>query len=373
MRNINHVYVHIPFCKKKCPYCDFYSDESGSFDENEYHLLIKKEIKVRNLQPEPKTIYFGGGTPSLFSPKFFKSFIGRFKKYPKEITVELNPEDININYLQKLKKAGITRVSIGIQTFNNRLLKIIGRRHNAEKAISALEIALSVFENVSADLMIALPEQTEPELLGDISLIKKFDKLKHISIYGFTLYKDTPMFKKRNRLHLSNDSMFENFYRTTVKELEKLGFRQYEISNFSKKNFECKHNLSYWLLHNYVGLGPAGASFINNKYFKNISNIEIYRKNLWNNKNLSAEEINFSSSELLKLKIGMGLRTIFGIALSIKEKEIFEKTALKSQMVQELLKEKIIFYNQGILKLNRQYFTVFNYIVTKIVEQLQNS
>ena len=197
MKEIKYLYVHIPFCKRKCPYCDFYSETDKDIDEERYLQLLLKEIEIKEASIEPETVYFGGGTPSLFSPFFFEKFLKQFKSSIEEITVEINPENASKEYLSQLKSAGVTRISLGIQTFNNKLLKLIGRNHTEKEALKSLENALSTFNNVSVDLMFAIPDQTKKLLLKDLEILTSFKELKHISVYGFTIYENTPIYKKK--------------------------------------------------------------------------------------------------------------------------------------------------------------------------------
>ncbi|SNR64417.1 radical SAM family heme chaperone HemW [Desulfurobacterium atlanticum] len=371
MKSIKHLYVHIPFCRRKCPYCDFYSEITKNVDEENYLQLLLQEIKIRNIPIEPETVYFGGGTPSLLSPAFFEKFITQFKSNLKEITVEINPETASKEYLSQLKSAGITRVSLGIQTFNNRLLNFIGRNHTEKEAINSLENALSIFNNVSADLMFALPNQTEKSLLNDLEILTSFKELKHISIYGFTLYENTPIYKRKESLNIPDENRFSKFYKLIVKFLKEKKFLHYEISNFSKQNYECKHNLSYWFLKKYIGVGPSAASFIDGVYYKNVENLTVYSEKI-KNCNLPCEITPFSFNELLEIKLGMGLRTIYGVRLNYQELEIVEKAIMKSEILQTFLKEEIITFEKNVLRLNPEYFHIFNFIVGKIASEIWN-
>ncbi|WP_456397638.1 radical SAM family heme chaperone HemW [Desulfurobacterium sp.] len=366
---VRHLYIHVPFCRTKCPYCDFYSTTEES-NVKEYLYLLKKELEIREIAPIPETIYFGGGTPSLMPPLFFESILNMFPS-AKEITVEANPEDLTLKYLKALKTSGINRISIGIQTFQEKLLKILNRRYNSEKALKSLYTATSIFDNVSIDIMFGIPGQNEEDLKKDLLTATNFP-ITHISCYALTIYEGTPFYNqvKKGRLELPSEEKFSKYYEKVIKILQNKGFSQYEISNFSRPNFECKHNLAYWNLKSYLGIGPSAASLIFKRYFKNISNYKEYRKGILSGNPILEEDLTFNEKEFLKIKIAMGLRKNRGIKLNSTEKNIFLSAVKKSSVLQTLLSNNVTVFENELLKLNPKYFLLSTNVIAKIINEI---
>lgn len=367
---VKHLYVHVPFCRTKCPYCDFYSTTEKA-DVKDYLSILKKELEIREITVLPETIYFGGGTPSLMPPFFFESILNMFPS-AKEITVEMNPDDITLQYLKALKTTGINRISIGIQTFQEKLLKTLNRRHNSEKALNSLRIATSIFNNVSIDLMFGIPGQNEEDLEKDLLTATDFP-ITHISCYALTIYEETPFYEqvKKGRLELPSEEKFSKYYKKTIKMLRNKGFTQYEISNFSKPEFECKHNLAYWNLKSYLGIGPSAASMLSKTYFKNISNYKKYKEGILSGNQILEEHLTFNDKEFLKIKLAMGLRKNRGIKLNSEEKNTFLSAVEKSSVLQTLLSNDIINFKNEVLKLNPDYFLLSTNVIAKIINEIE--
>ncbi len=267
------LYVHIPFCKKKCRYCSFYSITS-SFSPSSYldslfiHFCYLKDRF--SFSPVFSTLYFGGGTPSLLDLNFFEEFFVKLNKNAdisdlKEVTLEVNPETVNPHYFKGLKGIGINRISIGVQSFDDNILKVMGRIHNSNTAKKSVEQALNEFENVSIDLIIGVKGQEgkRAEEFFDFSLL---NGVKHVSVYMLE--------GEKNRGIAMDDDITANIYTDIVQFLKENGFFQYEISNFSKKGFESKHNKLYWHGNNYLGIGTMAHSFILNE--KRLNGIRFY-------------------------------------------------------------------------------------------------
>ncbi len=330
------LYLHVPFCKQKCPYCDFYSLCNLSLKESYVKALIKAIEFYGDKSCAVDSIYFGGGTPSLLPysdiDKILKAVKNSFNLQNAEITLEANPSSVDGDYFEKLLEAGINRLSFGVQSLNDDELKILGRLHNsniAEKAIlSAKEAG---FKNISADLMIGVSKQTNESLMYSIEKLSEYN-VSHISSYLLKIKKGTPYFKVADKLDLPNDDEMANRYLLAVETLEKFGYKQYEISNFSKVGFESKHNLKYWKLENYLGLGPAAHSFYkgNRFYFKRDLNSflemaenESFAPELDEKPNLKEEYIMLS----LRLKEGLSFEKAkeYGIDVDVllKQSKVF--------------------------------------------------
>lgn len=326
------IYIHIPFCEKKCKYCDFIS---FPFDEDKYEKYIKSlisEIRYRekNVTKKVSTVYIGGGTPSCIDSKYIISIIEELRKSffiekDAEITIEINPGTINRNKLLDYKKAGINRISIGLQSTENRLLKLIGRIHNYEEFLETYELAKEIgFTNINIDLMLALPTQTLNELIESVNKIIKL-KPEHISIYSLIIEDGTIMKEmiENKEIEMVEENLERRMYWTVKRILEKNGYNHYEISNFSKKGYESKHNLDCWNQEEYLGFGLAAHSYFNNKRFSNICNFEKYIENVNNKefeKNIQIDEV---QTKEIKAKEYMmiGLRKLDGVSISDFERK----------------------------------------------------
>jgi len=274
---VEHIYIHVPFCLRKCGYCSFYSEILDEKSKYEYLQFLLQEIKLwqQKFILKPKTIYFGGGTPSLLSGDEIDSIINCFDlSQIEEVTLEANPANITEKYAEEISQTKINRISLGIQSFQNNELKLLGRIHDSSQAEKAHKILRkSGFRNISFDLIYGLPNQTEAELL---SSIEKFIELgpEHISTYCLSLEEDVPMYPMKSKI--PTDKSVSDFYNLIRENLLISGYEQYEISSFSKPGFESKHNLCYWTDKPYLGLGPAAAGYLRSSRYTNPSNLEDY-------------------------------------------------------------------------------------------------
>ncbi len=326
------IYIHIPFCKKLCSYCDFYkiistADHTGFIDA----LLIEAELRKNYLAEEiVSTIYFGGGTPSVLSPKEISRVLDRLSALFSvdnncEVTIELNPDDIDINYLEDLKRLKINRVSLGIQSWRNEDLVLLKRRHTAAQAEKALKTTiLAGFENITMDLIYGIPGMSMSDWTANLDKTFTFD-IKHLSAYHLTIEPGTVFGKMKEKGLLKEIDEEESTaqFNILIEKAEKAGFIHYEISNFGKAGYFSKHNANYWKQINYLGLGPSAHSFNNYSRQWNVKNVSSYISSVKNNKP-------FSEGEELSLKtrfneyIMTSLRTMWGIDLDYVEK-MFEK------------------------------------------------
>lgn len=303
-----NIYIHIPFCKSKCKYCSFVSFPKLEQKEN-YLDALKKEIHQNYKNEILNTLYFGGGTPSLLTPEEFHDLIKIFNTNKNtEITAELNPENITLEYLQKLKTSGVNRLSFGCQTFNDKILKIIGRRHLSKDVISAVNQAQKAgFKNISIDFIYGLPEQKlsdfENDLLKAISL-----NIQHISLYGLKIDEDC-YFAKNPPKNLPDEDSQADMYLKAIEILEKNNFTHYEISNFAKQGYESKHNLNYWDNNTYYGFGTAAHGYENETRYFNSANLDEYINNPLQHK--SSQKL--TKQAQLEEEIFLGFRKMEGI------------------------------------------------------------
>jgi len=267
------IYIHVPFCGRKCAYCDFYSVNWSKSAAVDYTAAVLRNIrhygdKARTVD----TVYFGGGTPSLLTAEQISSIISEIRscfalEESAEITLEANPCTLSAEKLAELRKIGINRLSIGVQSMIDRELKILGRMHTAERAEQAvLEVARAGFDNISCDLMIALPDQKPEDMRFSIDRLAALP-IQHISAYILKTENGTPFDCAEIRDRLPDEDSTAELYLDMVELLEKQGFMQYEVSNFAKEGFESRHNTRYWKCLDYLGIGPAAHSCYEGKRF----------------------------------------------------------------------------------------------------------
>ncbi len=278
------IYLHIPFCKSRCIYCDFYTTTELS-NRSIYLETLIKEIRQRKdyLDTPIETIYFGGGTPSLLSfhqlDKLFDVLSAEFDlSGVKEITMEANPDDCNRDYLVELQKTPVNRLSVGIQSFNNNQLKRLNRRHSAQQAIDAIKMSQDCgFTNISIDLIYGLPAESMADWDRDISQAISLD-IQHISAYHLIYEEGTPLFRylKEGKVSEVEEDLSVQFFDQLIYRLTEAGFEHYEISNFCKKGFRSNHNSSYWNGAHYLGCGPSAHSFDGESREWNISSLAEY-------------------------------------------------------------------------------------------------
>ena len=317
------LYIHIPFCKKKCDYCDFLSFENKNELIDNYIEILINEIKneakkISKEEYEITTIYFGGGTPSFIDLKYIINILEilkeNFNLNNAEITLEINPGTVDENKLRTYFKNGINRLSIGLQETNNNLLKQLGRIHTYDDFLETYNIARKIgFKNINIDLMIGIPNQT---LFNIDSSLEKIINLnpEHISVYSLILEENTKLEKKiLNKEYILPEEKFERKMYWKVKEkLEKNNYIQYEISNFSKQNYESKHNLNCWNQEEYIGFGLGAHSYFNNIRYSNTDDINKYLKN--NEEKIIHEKQ--TREEKMKEYMMLGLRKIEGVSIS---------------------------------------------------------
>lgn len=364
------IYIHIPFCRNKCLYCDFYSGGIRIADWKAYlnSILIELKSRKEELNFHPSTLYIGGGTPSLIPLNYFEDFIRELNielHFPdwEEVTMEVNPEDISQDKLDLWKKSGINRISVGVQSLIDSELSLIGRRHNAETAVHSIKMISEYFENFSVDVMFGLPGQTLKSYSRTLNEIIKL-KPTHISSYSLMLEEGTALTQlvKKNRIDLPEDNEWLKMFKLTTEILDKAGFERYEISNYACPGYYSKHNSLYWNGLPYLGLGPAAHSYDGFSIRKaNPSDIKRYIKtfsDLAEEKKIFYIKEVLSKEEIWEEKIMTRMRTTQGLSLLEVEKE-FGKDKLnfllqKAQkyIARNLLKEKeryLSFTDKGFL------------------------
>lgn len=327
---VKGIYVHIPFCSLKCPYCDFLS--LVSLDEELHSRYIDTVIKEANLYLNldfcVETVYFGGGTPSLLSPFLIEKVINHILKNYKvcsklEITMEINPNSYRFEDFRDIKAVGVNRVSFGAQSFLEKNLKKLGRDHTPENTLKSVESAFkSGLENISLDLIYGIEGQTLSDLSQDINIYTSLP-VKHISAYMLTAYDDTPlgMMVKSGQTTLPDEDLTLSMFELIDERLQAKGFNRYELSNWASEGYRCKHNLFYWTHQEFLGLGVSAWSFIDWERFGNTKNIGQYLEIVHKNRKPVMFREKLDEEKIREEKIFLGLRLSEGIELSlIKDK-----------------------------------------------------
>lgn len=370
------IYVHIPFCKKKCDYCDFISYCNKDNLIEKYVEAMKKEIESQNIKPEITTIYIGGGTPSYIDSKYIIQIMNKIKEKNvspnAEITIEVNPGTVTMEKLEDYRSCGINRISIGLQSTNDTLLKEIGRIHDFKQFLETYKMAKKVgFKNINVDLMLGLPNQRIKDLKESLEQILKL-KPKHISVYSLIVEDGTPIANKieKGELQLPDEELERNMYWFVKNTLELNGYKHYEISNFAKKGYESKHNLNCWNQKEYIGIGVAAHSYRDITRYSNTENIEEYIKNVNNeefNKNKIIHEVQ-KEDDAKKEFMLLGLRKIDGIKISdFKNKFGDNPIYLYRNELKKLVDEKLLIIDNNNIRLSNKGIDLANLVWEEFV------
>ena len=351
------IYIHIPFCKQACHYCDFHFSTSLK-KKDEMILALAKEIEMRKSEFQNEiveTIYFGGGTPSILPISDLKFLIDEVYRNYKvaenpEITVEANPDDLSEERIIELSKNKVNRLSIGIQSFFEDDLKLMNRAHNSEEAQKCLEIATQYFDNISLDLIYGIPGSSNEKWKQNIEKALSFG-IPHISSYALTVEPKTALdkFIKKGIIKQPDDEAAQEQFHILVETLKENGFIHYELSNFSKPDYFSKNNSSYWLGKKYIGIGPSAHSYDGKNRGWNISNNGLYIKSIQANE-IPIETENLTETDRYNEYIMTGLRTIWGVSLARIEQEFGEKflTYLNKQSA-KFIADDLLSLSDGIL------------------------
>ncbi|MBT3367668.1 MAG: radical SAM family heme chaperone HemW [Nitrospina sp.] len=372
------IYIHIPYCLHKCGYCDFNSHPENQEESEVYvpALLLEIEHYAQKLAPQTvPTVFFGGGTPTLLPPASLDKILGKVKQHFNlsadcEITIEANPATIKQETLEQIRSSGFNRISIGVQSFDLDELKLLERVHNEEEIHTTVDRArLAGFDNLSLDLMSGLPGQSPA--IWQSHLQQALDKKpEHISAYGLTIEPTTSFFKLQERglLTLPPEETHLEMFQTTIETLQSAGYEQYEISNFSRHGFECRHNLNYWDNGEYLGLGAGASSYLKGERFKNTNLPSRYIREV------QAKGSAVESTEKLDLLHAMGETIMLGLrrlkGISIEDFENRFQISFKNvygKVVDPLLNEGLITFNQNRMALSRKGLFIADSVILKFL------
>ena len=371
--DVTSLYIHVPFCLKKCPYCDFFSVPAASADIGSYADLLIRHLHFLSEQPDNnkqlESIFFGGGTPSLLPP----DDVGRILQTAEEllgftkdveISLEANPGTVDAKNLEGFRKAGINRLSIGVQALCDKNLHLLGRPHSAAEAEEAIRMARAAgFSNLSCDLMFALPGQSIGQLKADLECLLTHDP-EHLAIYGLTFEEGTPFFEQlqEGKLAEPDEEIYVNGYRLLHQLLTDAGYRHYEISNFARPGFECRHNLRYWRRRENLAIGAGGHSFMERGWGERwavADDLELYRQNLEFGRDPAESIETFDQLAAAFETLYLGLRTAEGVG-----DEEFRKNF--GEAIADLWPEAIgkcgamLSHKEGFWRLNPDGWLLFN-------------
>ena len=313
------IYIHIPFCIRKCDYCDFLSGPSGPKEQADYVQALLREIQAveEGEGRSVSSIFIGGGTPSVLDERLLgdilKEIRNRFKmEEDAEITIEVNPGTANIGKLQAYREMGINRLSIGLQSPQDRELKILGRIHNYGQFLEIYQEARTVgFDNINIDLMSAIPDQTYEGWVKNLRTVAELEP-EHISAYSLIVEEGTPFAARK--LNLPDEDTEYNMYEATAQILKEYGFEQYEISNYARKGRECRHNVGYWTRQDYLGFGLGASSLYGKERFANTADMKKYLENSRNPEKIREKEPSLTREDEMAEFMFLGLRMTKGIS-----------------------------------------------------------
>lgn len=383
MLNELGIYIHIPFCKQKCYYCDFVSYSNKCNEVKEYIESLKKEIEEFDfLNYKVTSIYIGGGTPSYIDSIYIVEILSELKEKLKcnliefkdiEITIEVNPGTVDTKKLNDYKKSGINRLSIGLQSTKNDILKKIGRIHTYQEFLEIYKLARGTgFKNINIDLMIGIPGQKIGDLKNTLQDIIKLEP-EHISVYSLIIEENTPIEKmlENGEIKLPDEDLERNMYWYVKNTLELNGYNHYEISNFAKLGKESKHNLNCWNQEEYIGFGVAAHSYLNGIRFSNTINVEEYIQHLENNR--KEENIQIEENQSLEDKknefMMLGFRKIQGVDIArFKEKFIDNPIFLYREKLNKLVEEGLIEVDLNHIKLTNKGIDLANLVFEEFVD-----
>ncbi|MCD6540010.1 MAG: radical SAM family heme chaperone HemW [Candidatus Omnitrophica bacterium] len=371
------LYLHIPFCRKKCAYCDFYSVEYSQSLAQSYIKVLINQIEYFKKEYLFSTVYIGGGTPSVLTEDLLAKLLKSLDLKPtQEVSLEANPESLAERKLKLLLDLGINRLSIGVQSFEDKVLRFLQRAHNSQQAVKAIELAQKKgFKNINIDLIYAVPNK-------DFKLWKKELKLAvslpitHISLYSLSYEEGTPLFLKLKNKEFTplNSEEEAEMYKYALDFLEKKGFYQYEVSNFSKRGYECRHNLSYWANSSYLGLGPSAVSYIKGVRKKYIDDVYEYIAKVRPERGVFAGEESLNPLQKAKETAVLNIRRRKGIDFAeFKKATGFDFLEIEDRaFLEELLKRKLVALkrkNSQVygLRLTKKGFLLADYVARELL------
>lgn len=368
------LYIHIPFCKQKCFYCDFPSYASIDYLREDYVEALCKEIEEKAINYKIKSIFIGGGTPSYLETKEIVKMLKSINKLnlseDMEFTMECNPGVLEEEKLKAMLDGGVNRISMGLQSVQNSLLKDIGRIHSFKQFEENFKLARQVgFKNINVDLMFGLPNQKEEEWKESLEIIARLNP-EHISAYSLIIEEGTAFYKlwERNKLILPSEEEERDMYAITKNILKNYGYHQYEISNYSKVGFECYHNKVYWKNDEYLGIGSASTSFIDGKRIKNIEDVKTYIDKINSGEDVIEDVTINTLEDSMEEFVFMGLRMIEGININEFNKRFgVNIDSIYKEVIDKNINKKLLILDNDNLKLTEKGIELSNSVMSDFI------
>lgn len=367
------IYIHIPFCIRKCDYCDFLSGPSGPEEQADYVQALLREIQAveEGEGRSVSSIFIGGGTPSVLDERLLGDILreirNRFKmEEDAEITIEVNPGTANIGKLQAYREMGINRLSIGLQSPEDRELKILGRIHNYGQFLETYQEARTVgFDNINIDLMSAIPDQTYEGWVKNLRTVAELEP-EHISAYSLIVEEGTPFAARK--LNLPDEDIEYNMYEATAQILKEYGFEQYEISNYARKGRECRHNVGYWTRQDYLGFGLGASSLYGKERFANTADMKKYLENSKNPEKIREKEPSLTREDEMAEFMFLGLRMTKGISKADFQR-CFDCTieSVYGEVLEKYESMELLLEKDGRIFLSREGIHVSNSIMAEFL------
>lgn len=371
--NVISLYFHIPFCTKKCDYCHFYVLPDKEAYKQQLMQGFAKEWRLRSPSIANKqiaTIYFGGGTPALLGAERIAEILSWLPgPAPTEITLEANPENITLPLMQAYAQAGINRVSIGIQTLDNALLRMLGRQHQAEKALEAVHLtAQAGLSNISIDLMYDLPGQTLDHWHTTLREIESLP-ITHLSLYNLTFEPHTVFFKKRETLTklVPDEESSLKMYEAAIDSLSRVELQQYEISAFAKEGYQSKHNTGYWTARPFLGLGPSAFSYWEGRRFRNVAHLNRYCRSLDNDQFPIDFEEQLDEEARKRELLAVQLRLLEGVDLAAFEHQHGSVSEQTTHTLEQLEHQGYLEVSGGRLKLTKRGVLFYDSVAVDLI------
>ncbi|AYY68805.1 oxygen-independent coproporphyrinogen III oxidase [Streptococcus sp. FDAARGOS_521] len=366
-------YVHIPFCTQICYYCDFPKVFIKNQPVDAYLQALIREFRSYDIT-ELRTLYIGGGTPTSISAVQLDYLLTELSRdlnlnTLEEFTIEANPGDLTVDKIEVLQKSAVNRVSLGVQTFNDKHLKRIGRSHNEAQIYSTIDaLKTAGFQNISIDLIYALPGQTMDDVRSNVAKALSLN-IPHLSLYSLILEHHTVFMNKmrRGKLHLPTEDLEAEMFEYIISEMERNGFEHYEISNFTKPGFESRHNLMYWDNVEYYGVGAGASGYLDGIRYRNRGPIQHYLKGVSEGNARLSEEV-LSKNEMMEEELFLGLRKKEGVSIGKFEQKFgtsFEKRY--GQIVQELQSDGLLKENNGFIQMTKKGLFLGDTVAEKFI------
>jgi oxygen-independent coproporphyrinogen III oxidase len=370
------IYIHIPFCKKACFYCDFHFDVSFKHKDDVLHAMhteLAQRVSFFDKDEEIQSIYFGGGTPSVLSKDELASIMDALQSNYNiathaEITYECNPDDLSLTYLRQIKSLGVNRLSIGVQSFNDKHLKWMNRSHNSEQSLQCVDMAANVgFTDISIDLIYGVPSLKSMEWQDTVERALALP-INHLSAYGLTLEPNTPYQRlvDQKKYETPREGVAAKHFKALVKTIKENGWDHYEVSNFCKSGNYSKHNTAYWQNKKYLGLGPSAHSFSGSHRLWNVSNNADYVTKISTGQPYYDSEI-LTNEDRINESLLTGLRTKWGVQVAeLKEKYNYDVMNLYSNNINEWQEKGWVTTGQNELKLTSTGLLFADYIASEL-------